>query len=77
MYILVESMFVSARGEVADDTMKTTKAFAVVDAVVSVHRYHPLPQGIMVAETEADILPKTPISRLKFAKRVVSTNDAI
>ncbi len=77
MYILVDSVLTSARGEVADVTIKRAKAFAVVDAEVTVQRYHPSRQGIMVAETVADLLPTTPKSKSKFAKIVVSIYDAI
>ena len=77
MYILDDSVLTSARGGVADVTIKRANAIAVVDAEVSVQRYHPSRQGIMVAETEADFLPTTTLSKSKFANRVVSRYDAI
>ncbi len=77
MYILVDSVLNAARGEVADDTTKRAKAFAVFDVEISVQRCHQSRQGIMVAKTEANILPTTPLSRSKFANRVVSIYDSI
>ncbi len=77
MYMFVDSVLTSARGEVADVTIKRTKAVAVVDAEVTMQRYHPSRHGIIEAETEADTLPTTPLRRSKFAKRVVSIYDAI
>ncbi len=72
MYILVDSVLTSARGEVADE-----KAFAVVDAEVSLQRYHQARQDITVAETDADLLSTTPLNRSKFANRVVSMYGVI
>ncbi len=51
------SVFVSARGEEADVTMKMTKALAVVDETVNVHLNHPSRHGVIVAITFADTSP--------------------
>ncbi len=55
MYMLVDSVLTSARGGVADESMKRAKEFAAVEVEVRVQRYHPSRQGIMVAETGADL----------------------
>jgi hypothetical protein len=55
--------------------MKIAKAFAVVDAVVSVHRYHSLPQGVVVADI-AELFRTTPFNKSKIAKIVLSIKDA-
>ncbi len=56
-YIDVSSWFISARGAVGDDAMKTMKAYVVVDKVFSVHLNHISRHGVIVAITLADILP--------------------
>ena len=66
-------MFISARGDVADETMKMFIADAIELDVVKVHRYHPSRQGIIVAAVApAPRDPTTPVKRSKFAKVVAS-----
>ncbi len=76
MYILVDSVLTSERGEATDETMEIREEVVVVYSLVSVQRYHLSCQGNMVAETEADLLPTTPLSKSKFARIVYSVNDA-
>jgi hypothetical protein len=44
-------VFISARGEMADDTMKIAIAFAVVDELFIVHLNHPSRQGVILVIT--------------------------
>ncbi len=41
-------------------------SFAVVDEDVTVHRYHPLYQGVIV-DTEPELLPNTPVNKFTLA----------
>ena len=64
MYIEVESVFDSPRGDVVEDTKKTF--IEVMEGLdnVKVHRYHPSCQGIIVVDiTPAPIDPTTPVER--------------
>ena len=67
-------MLLSARADVADDTKDIRNDEAVDDDAVIVHRYHPSRQGTMVEDTLADLLPNSPVKRLKFANIVESPN---
>ncbi len=78
MYILVVSVFVSARPAVAVDTIAMIIPFVVVDEDVSVHLYHPSHQGVIVdVNTDADVLATTPVNKLKLANKDVSPRAAI
>ncbi len=67
MYMFVVRVFDSARTEVADVTIHTAMPLAIVDGVVSVHRKNPSRQGVIVADSKADVLPTTPVNKLKLA----------
>ncbi len=76
--MVVESVFVSMRPKVADDSTQMTNEVAVNEVRVNVYRYHPLYQGIMVEVTASDLLLSScPFARSKFAKLVVSEKKAI
>ncbi len=77
MYILVDSVLTSERGEVADVTMAMIMPFAVGDEVVRVQRNHPLRHGVIVVDTKADVLPTTPVEILKLANKVEYPRAAI
>ena len=77
MHMLVVSVFVSARIAVADDTLAMIIPFAIVDEDVRVHRYHPLRQGVIVVDTDSDVLATTPVNKFKLANKVVSPIAAI
>jgi hypothetical protein len=77
MYMLVVSAFVSARVAVADDTLAMIIPFAIVDEDVRVHRYHPLRQGVIVVDTDSDVLATTPVNKLKLANIIASPSAAI
>jgi hypothetical protein len=61
---------------VADDTIPIAMLFAVVDEDVTVNRYHPLHQGVIV-DTEPELLATTPVDKLKLANIDASPRAAI
>ena len=75
--MFVVSVFVSARPAVADDTLAMIIPFAIVDEDVRVHRYHPLRQGVIVVDTDADVLATSPVNKLKLANIIASPSAAI
>ncbi len=51
--------------------------FAVVDEDVRVQRNHSLRHGIIVVDTKAEVLPTTPVNKLKLANIIASPSAAI
>ena len=75
----VESVFVSKRADVADvmraNTEKASATLLLTVVPVAVHLNQPSPTFVIVAVVDEPIVPKTPLFKSKFAKKLLPNGD--